>query len=240
MRTTFAGTRLQALSIISFAPFRLVSLGESVSAGHRRSARDPVGGIAAVNRDLDSYERAVLRLVPEELCERVRRHLDDARAQLFTDTESTSRCRRRPSSWRSSVQEPRPTSSGSSMCCTHCPTSDIGSRVRRLAVARTTSHEHQGGLLSGTEVVPAGDAIGRVSADTLSAYPPGIPNLMAGEVVTSAPIRRIPAGNDPCAFRTCTRWREQRHVSHPGHDLNQAIDAMTLPDSCRLPGRDVP
>ena len=87
------------------------------------------------------------------------------------------------------------------MCCTHCPTSDIGSRVRRLAVTRTTSHEHQGGLLSGTEVVPAGDAIGRVSADTLSAYPPGIPNLMAGEVVTPEAIEflqatiRVPFGH---------------------------------------------
>ena len=39
-------------------------------------------------------------------------------------------------------------------------------------------------FFSSTEVVPARDAIGRVSADTLSAYPPGIPNLMAGEVIT--------------------------------------------------------
>ena len=43
-------------------------------------------------------------------------------------------------------------------------------------------------FFSSTEVVPARDAIGRVSADTLSAYPPGIPNLMAGEVITPEAI----------------------------------------------------
>lgn len=32
--------------------------------------------------------------------------------------------------------------------------------------------------------VPAYDAVGRVSADSLAAYPPGIPNVMPGEVIT--------------------------------------------------------
>jgi lysine decarboxylase len=36
-----------------------------------------------------------------------------------------------------------------------------------------------------TEIIPATEAIGRVSADTVAAYPPGIPNLMPGEVVTA-------------------------------------------------------
>jgi lysine decarboxylase len=36
-----------------------------------------------------------------------------------------------------------------------------------------------------TEIIPAKEAIGRVSADTVAAYPPGIPNLMPGEVVTA-------------------------------------------------------
>ena len=80
------------------------------------------------------------------------------------------------------------------MRCMHCPTSDIGVGSGRLAVAWTTSHEHQGvAFFSGTEVVPAGDAIGHVSADTLSAYPPGIPNLMAGEVVTPEAIEFLQA-----------------------------------------------
>lgn len=35
------------------------------------------------------------------------------------------------------------------------------------------------------ELVPAERAVGRVSADTLAAYPPGIPNVLPGEVITS-------------------------------------------------------
>ena len=35
-----------------------------------------------------------------------------------------------------------------------------------------------------TEVVPSGAAVGRVSADSVAAYPPGIPNLMPGEEIT--------------------------------------------------------
>ena len=35
------------------------------------------------------------------------------------------------------------------------------------------------------EVLPAREAIGRISAETLAAYPPGIPNLIAGEVITA-------------------------------------------------------
>ena len=41
--------------------------------------------------------------------------------------------------------------------------------------------------------MPARDAIGHVSADTLSAYPPGIPNLKAGEVVTPEAIEFLQA-----------------------------------------------
>ena len=35
------------------------------------------------------------------------------------------------------------------------------------------------------EVVPAAQAVGRVSADSVAAYPPGIPNLMPGEEITA-------------------------------------------------------
>ena len=35
------------------------------------------------------------------------------------------------------------------------------------------------------DVVSADEAVGRVSADSVAAYPPGIPNLMPGEVVTA-------------------------------------------------------
>jgi lysine decarboxylase len=39
------------------------------------------------------------------------------------------------------------------------------------------------------EVVPASTAVGRVSADSVAAYPPGIPNLMPGEEITTENLR---------------------------------------------------
>ena len=36
------------------------------------------------------------------------------------------------------------------------------------------------------ELVPADEAVGRVSADALAAYPPGIPNVLPGELITAA------------------------------------------------------
>jgi lysine decarboxylase len=35
------------------------------------------------------------------------------------------------------------------------------------------------------ELVPSDGAVGRVSADSLAAYPPGIPNVLPGERITS-------------------------------------------------------
>ena len=44
-----------------------------------------------------------------------------------------------------------------------------------------------------TEIVPAGAAVGRVSADALAAYPPGIPNIVPGEVITSETVEFLQA-----------------------------------------------
>ena len=44
-----------------------------------------------------------------------------------------------------------------------------------------------------TEIVPAHSAIGAVSADTVAAYPPGIPNLLPGEEITSAAVEYLQA-----------------------------------------------
>jgi lysine decarboxylase len=41
--------------------------------------------------------------------------------------------------------------------------------------------------------VAAQDAVGRVSAETLAAYPPGIPNVMPGEVITAEAVRFLTA-----------------------------------------------
>ncbi|WP_440311685.1 aminotransferase class I/II-fold pyridoxal phosphate-dependent enzyme [Leucobacter chromiireducens] len=46
---------------------------------------------------------------------------------------------------------------------------------------------------SESEVVPAADAIGRISADTLAAYPPGIPNLLPGEEITADTVAFLQA-----------------------------------------------
>jgi arginine/lysine/ornithine decarboxylase len=42
---------------------------------------------------------------------------------------------------------------------------------------------------SDTEVISASAAVGRVSADSLAAYPPGVPNVLPGEVFTSEVLK---------------------------------------------------
>jgi arginine/lysine/ornithine decarboxylase len=46
---------------------------------------------------------------------------------------------------------------------------------------------------SASEVVPAEQAVGRISADTLAAYPPGIPNMLPGEEVTADTVEFLRA-----------------------------------------------
>ena len=49
------------------------------------------------------------------------------------------------------------------------------------------------GFFGATEVVSAAEAVGRVSADTLAAYPPGIPNVMPGEEITPQTVEFLQA-----------------------------------------------
>jgi arginine/lysine/ornithine decarboxylase len=49
------------------------------------------------------------------------------------------------------------------------------------------------GFFAQTEVVPAAEAVGRVSADTLAAYPPGIPNHIPGEEITAETVAFLQA-----------------------------------------------
>ncbi|MBS1868603.1 MAG: PLP-dependent transferase [Actinobacteria bacterium] len=46
-------------------------------------------------------------------------------------------------------------------------------------------------FLAPTEVVPAAQAIGRISADSLATYPPGIPNVLPGEHITADVIAAL-------------------------------------------------
>lgn len=43
------------------------------------------------------------------------------------------------------------------------------------------------------DVVAAEDAVGRISADTLAAYPPGIPNVLPGEEITEEIVKFLQA-----------------------------------------------
>ncbi|GAA4488979.1 amino acid decarboxylase [Microbacterium panaciterrae] len=48
-------------------------------------------------------------------------------------------------------------------------------------------------FFSDTELVLAADAVGRISADTLAAYPPGIPNVIPGEEITAQTVAFLQA-----------------------------------------------
>jgi arginine decarboxylase len=48
-------------------------------------------------------------------------------------------------------------------------------------------------FLGPQEVVPAREAVGRVSAESLAAYPPGIPNVLPGERLTAETLDYIEA-----------------------------------------------
>ncbi len=49
------------------------------------------------------------------------------------------------------------------------------------------------GFFGESELVAAADAVGRISADTLAAYPPGIPNVMPGEEITAEAVEFLHA-----------------------------------------------
>lgn len=70
--------------------------------------------------------------------------------------------------------------------CLPTPLTDGGHQpLQRLPApgpARLTTRE---AFHRPTRVLPAEEAVGRISADTLAAYPPGIPNLLPGEEITA-------------------------------------------------------
>jgi arginine decarboxylase len=42
--------------------------------------------------------------------------------------------------------------------------------------------------------VPTGDAVGRIAAETVNPYPPGVPVLLPGEVITKAAVEYLRSG----------------------------------------------
>ncbi|MFD9162258.1 aminotransferase class I/II-fold pyridoxal phosphate-dependent enzyme, partial [Streptomyces sp. NPDC059558] len=59
----------------------------------------------------------------------------------------------------------------------------------RLPTPGATELTAREAFLSPAVAVSAQDAVGRISADTLAAYPPGIPNVLPGEVITAETVR---------------------------------------------------
>ena len=46
-------------------------------------------------------------------------------------------------------------------------------------------------FLGPQEIVPVGEAVGRVASESLAAYPPGIPNVLPGERLTAETLDYI-------------------------------------------------
>ena len=66
------------------------------------------------------------------------------------------------------------------------PHEDLGARPAiELPDAGPRALDIREAYYSETEVIPASEAVGRVSADSIAAYPPGVPNVLPGEVLTS-------------------------------------------------------
>lgn len=79
-------------------------------------------------------------------------------------------------------------------------------------------------FMSPTCVVSAAEAVGLVSADTLAAYPPGIPNVLPGEVITAETVR----------FLQLTATAPSGHVRgavDPGVTRLRVVDPAALPSA---------
>ena len=65
------------------------------------------------------------------------------------------------------------------------PEMDLGQHPAiHLPPLSTRAMDLREAYFSPTESVPAAEAVGRISADSLAAYPPGVPNILPGEVLT--------------------------------------------------------
>jgi arginine/lysine/ornithine decarboxylase len=69
------------------------------------------------------------------------------------------------------------------------PVMDLGEHPPiHLPPLGTRAMDLREAYFSPTEAVPATEAVGRISADSLAAYPPGVPNILPGEILTEAII----------------------------------------------------
>ena len=68
-----------------------------------------------------------------------------------------------------------------------------GGRSRRRRRGAGLEMSPREAFLGPQEVVPFADAVGRLAAESLAAYPPGIPNVLPGERLTQETIDYISA-----------------------------------------------
>ena len=67
---------------------------------------------------------------------------------------------------------------------TDTPT-EFARETRDLPAVSTRAMPMREAFFARAEEVSDGEAVGRISADTIAAYPPGIPNLVPGEIITT-------------------------------------------------------
>ena len=73
------------------------------------------------------------------------------------------------------------------------PTTNTESAALKLPEPGARAMSVRDAYFGKTEIVAAATAVGRVSADSVAAYPPGIPNLLPGEVITQETVEFLQA-----------------------------------------------
>ena len=73
----------------------------------------------------------------------------------------------------------------------HSGTPAQGSRARAAAALGSACDDPRDAFLGPQESIPIEGAVGRVAAESLAAYPPGIPNVFPGERLTAQTLGYI-------------------------------------------------
>ena len=76
---------------------------------------------------------------------------------------------------------------------TELPTTQTSTQALSLPKPGARAMSVREAYFGKTEIVAAATAVGRVSADSVAAYPPGIPNLLPGEVITQETVEFLQA-----------------------------------------------
>ena len=119
----------------------------------------------------------------------------DARARRHQPRALLRERHRRRVRDRASTPSPRPRAAGRGACATRSRRSTSPSRG--ASAARSPSRRRGGrsscsprdAFLGAQEVVPFDEAEGRIAAESLAAYPPGVPNVLPGERLTARDAR---------------------------------------------------